>query len=280
MTTGTRADGPVRYLTIHHDGVTIPVSRAGRGRPMVLCPGLNSTQADLRELTELLRQDHDVVTFDLRGHGVASAADRYSFDAFLGDLRAVMARLDRLDLFAPPVLVGYSLGADLAVHYASEHPDLATELVLIDGANPIPEPFITEADQPTYLRVWEELAMRQRTVQGTDRQVLLTGREILNINIEIDAVRSGILDRFRRIGRPTSMIMSTSMAGDSGGGQAERINRNWQAGFERLVREQPHVATYRVDGDHRLPFTHAPEIAQIIRRALSTADPAGSRRTP
>ncbi len=61
----------MRHFTIHHDGVTIPVSRGGQGRPLVLCPGLSSTQADLREL---LRRDHDVVTFDLRGHGLASAA--------------------------------------------------------------------------------------------------------------------------------------------------------------------------------------------------------------
>lgn len=56
----------IQHVTVHHDGVTIPVSRGGRGRPLVLCPGLNSTQADLHELTELLRRDHDVVTFDLR----------------------------------------------------------------------------------------------------------------------------------------------------------------------------------------------------------------------
>src|SRR4051812_48455213 len=130
MTTRTS----VRHFTVHHDGVTIPVSRGGRGRPLVLCPGLNSTQSDLHELAELLRRDHDVVTFDLRGHGLASAADRYSFEAFLSDLVAVLAEPGRLDLPSAPVLVGYSLGADLAVHYAAEHPDTVAGLVLIDGA--------------------------------------------------------------------------------------------------------------------------------------------------
>lgn len=139
-------DRAVRHFTVHHDGVTIPVSRGGRGRPLVLCPGLNSTQADLHELTELLRRDHDVVTFDLRGHGPASASDRYSFDAFLSDLVAVLAELGRRGLSSAPVLVGYSLGADLAVHYAAESPETVAGLLLIDGANPLPEPFITEAD--------------------------------------------------------------------------------------------------------------------------------------
>ncbi|WP_432421476.1 alpha/beta fold hydrolase, partial [Nocardia carnea] len=46
----------------------------------------------------------------LRGHGLSSAAPRYSFAGFLGDLSAVM---EAVRIFDPaPVLVGYSLGAD------------------------------------------------------------------------------------------------------------------------------------------------------------------------
>ncbi|GAA3307130.1 alpha/beta fold hydrolase [Nonomuraea dietziae] len=260
-----RGDRTIRHFTIHHDGVTIPVSHEGRGRPLVLCPGLNSTQADLRELTELLRRDHDVVTFDLRGHGLASAADRYSFEAFLSDLDAVMAELGNRDLPAAPVLVGYSLGADLAVHYASEHPDAVAGLVLIDGANPVPEPFLTEAVLPEFRAMWEDMATQQDAKRGTARQVLLTAQEILDLNLEIDVIRSGILDRYSKIDRPITMIMSTSMAGDSGEGHAPRFNQNWRAGVERLVREHPHIATTWLDADHQLVFTHAPEVAQIIR---------------
>ncbi|MDG4786225.1 alpha/beta fold hydrolase [Micromonospora sp. WMMD1102] len=271
-----RGDRAVRQFTIQHAGVTIPVSWGGRGRPLVLCPGLNSTQADLRELTELLRHDHDVLTFDLRGHGHTSAADRYSFEAFLGDLVAVMAELDRLDLPSTPVLVGYSLGADLAVHYAAEHPGTVAELVLVDGANPVPEPFVTEADAAAFLAMWEELVAQQGSGRDAARRVLLTAQEIFDLNVEIDMVRSGILDRYRKIDRPVSMIMSTSMAGDGGEEPAPRLNRNWRAGVERLVRERPHVATFWLEADHRLPFTHAPEIAQIIRGTRGAAGRAGS----
>ncbi|MEW2355891.1 alpha/beta fold hydrolase [Spirillospora sp. NPDC029432] len=246
-----------KHFTIHHDGVTIPVSRGGRGRPLVLCPGLNATQSDLRELAGLLRRDHDVVTFDLRGHGLSSAAERYSFEAFLSDLAAVMAGLD---LPSAPVLAGYSLGADLAVHYASDHPGAVAELVLIDGANPVPEPFVTEALLPEFRAMWDGMAARQEAERGTARQVLLTGQEILDLNIEIDAVRSRILDRYRKIDRPITMVMSTSMAGDEG--PAPRLNENWRAGVERLLRERPHITTSWIDADHGLVFTHAPEIAR------------------
>ncbi|GAB2487213.1 alpha/beta fold hydrolase [Nocardiopsis aegyptia] len=217
---GSGADGErtgrdtVRHFTIHHDGVTIPVSRGGRGRPLVLCPGLNSTQADLRELIALLRREHDVAAFDLRGHGFASAADEYTFDAFLGDLAAVLAEVH---LPGDPVLVGYSLGADLAVHHASEHPGSVAGLVLVDGANPVPEPFVTGADLDEFRAMWEDLATANRDRRGTARQVSLTGREILDLNIEVDAVRSSVLDRYRRIDRPVSMVMSASIAGDDAG---------------------------------------------------------------
>ncbi len=245
-----------RTFTVHHDGVTIPVSRGGRGRPLVLCPGLSSTQADLHELTELLRRDHDVVTFDLRGHGLATRADRYSFDAFLGDLDAVVAELD---LPAPPVLVGYSLGADLVVHHAAEHPRTVAELVLVDGANPVPEPFLTEADLPVFRAMWEDQVARQGT------EVSLTAQDILDLNLELDVLRPAILDRYRKIDRPISMIASTYMAGAGGDGRAQRYNRLWRAGVERLARELPHVSTSWLDADHRLVFTHAPQIARMIR---------------
>lgn len=275
-----RDEGTVRRLTVHHDGVTIPVTRGGRGRPLVLCPGLHTAQADLRELTGLLRRDHDVVTFDLRGHGLASAADRYTFEAFLDDLGAVLAELERLDLPEAPLLVGYSLGADLAVHHASEHPGSVSGLVLVDGANPVPEPFVTEAELPLFRAMWQEQAARHEAERGTARQVLLTAQEVLDLNVEIDAVRSTILDRYDGIDLPVSMVASTAMAGDSGGGHASRFNRNWRAGVARLARAQPRIAVHRLDADHRLVFTHAPEIARIIRDTRGPAERAEPSRTP
>ncbi|MFF5649904.1 alpha/beta fold hydrolase [Streptomyces collinus] len=252
-----RSDSGIRCYTVRHDGVSIPVSRGGRGRPLVLCPGLNCTQADLYELVSLLRRDHDVVTFDLRGHGLASPAERYSFDAFLGDLVAVLADLD---LPSSPVLVGYSLGADLAVHYAAACPGTIAGLVLIDGANPLPEPFLTDADLTEFRAIAEAEAARHGS---------LTAEDIFGLGKEMDVVRGGILDRYQRIDVPVHAIMSTAIAGDSLEGRAPRHNRLWRAGVERLMHEQPHISADWIDADHRLVFTHAPDVAEIIRSRLA-----------
>jgi esterase len=254
-------------FTVLHDSVTIPVTRGGEGRPLVLCPGLASTQADLHELIELLRRDHDVMTFDLRGHGISSGADRYTVEAFLGDLVAVMAAVGRLGLPSAPVLVGHSLGADLIVQYAAEYPDTFAELVLIDGANPVPARFVTEGDLPELRALWENMAREQEAARDTPRQILLTAQEILDLNLELDEMRSGILDRYRTINSPIHLIVSMSMAGHNAEGRALRHNQLWRAGIERLVREQPHISTSWLDATHALVVTHAPEIARIIRSA-------------
>lgn len=267
-------------FTVHHDGVTIPVSRGGTGRTLVLCPGLSSTQAELHELIEVLRRDFDVVSFDSRGHGFSSATDRYSFEAFLGDFAAVLAEVERLGLDSPPILAGHSYGADLIVHYAAEHPGSVGELVLIDGANPIPAPFITAADLPGFRTLWADLATWQKTIKGTSRQVLLSAQQILDLNLELDVLRSGIdleidvvgpgiLDRYRKIDCPIRMIMATSMAGDSGAGRAPRHNRLWRAGVERLAREQPQIAISWLDATHALVVDRVPEVAELIRHADS-----------
>ncbi|WP_280401468.1 alpha/beta fold hydrolase [Nocardia carnea] len=257
----------VHRYSIGHDDVTISVSRGGRGRLVVVCPGLYSTQAGLQVLIELLRRDHDVVAFDLRGHGLSSAAGQYTFAGFRADLVSVLAELKSS---APaPVLVGYSLGADLAVHYASEHPGAVAGLVLIDGANPIPEPFIPPAEVPEFRAMWENSADADGP-EDAARRVLLTGTQALDLNLELDMIRTGeLLGRYRNIGVPIGMVLSAVMAGGGGDERTRWRNRNWRAGIERLSRERPDITTTWLQADHRLVVTHAPEIARIVAERIA-----------
>ncbi|MEV6071099.1 alpha/beta hydrolase [Nocardia sp. NPDC052001] len=274
-----------QQFTITHGDVSISASRGGHGRPLVLCPGLTSTQAELHELITLLRREFDVMTFDLRGHGLSSAADQYSFDAFLDDFGAVMNRMRSLGLSAPPMLVGHSYGADLIVHYASEFPSSASELVIIDGANPLPAPFITPADLPDLRTMWEDSTSSRQAGMSARGRVVLSAQEIVDLNLELDALRSGIdtrnnvigpgiLDRYHAIECPIHLIMATSMAGDDGDARTSRFNRLWRGGVDRLVRERPDIPVTWLDATHALVITHASEITRIIRAAQHPADQA------
>ncbi|MGW0246327.1 alpha/beta fold hydrolase [Nocardia goodfellowii] len=264
----------VRRCTVHHDGVTIPVTRGGRGPALLLCPGLTSSQEELHELIALLRRDFEVVSFDLRGHGLSSAAERYSFETFAADFGAVVAELGRFGLSTKPILAGHSYGADLIVHYAAHHPGTAAGLVLIDGANPLPEPFITQVDLPEFRAMWESSAPWHEAATGTPRQMSLTPAEILELNMELDGIRAEHLDRYRRIDCPITMIMSTAMAGAGGEGRIPRHNQLWRDGVDRLVRDQPHIVTHWLDAGHGLVVTHAPDVARLVRSSRTPTRPS------
>src|SRR6266567_3256268 len=78
-----------------------------------------------------LSDDYHCYALDQRGHGDSewSPESDYSFDAHLRDLEAVVdhLRLTRL------VLVGHSLGAFIAIRYASRHSERLAGLVVVDA---------------------------------------------------------------------------------------------------------------------------------------------------
>lgn len=83
-----------------------------------------------RAARELVRMGYHVVSLDLRGHGESDWAPdgNYAMDAFVGDVRAVIATLAQ-----PPALVGASLGGITAMLAIGEAEiPIARALVLVD----------------------------------------------------------------------------------------------------------------------------------------------------
>jgi non-heme chloroperoxidase len=114
-------------------GMTLAADVGGRAGqpPVVLLHGGGQTRYSWGQAAvDLVRSGHHVISLDLRGHGEsdwAAGAD-YSIDAFVADLEAVVATLDRA-----PVLIGASLGGATALVAAGEHRgELAEALVLVD----------------------------------------------------------------------------------------------------------------------------------------------------
>jgi pimeloyl-ACP methyl ester carboxylesterase len=117
----------------NNDGVRIYGDRwpgDGSGDVVVLLHGGGQTRHSWdRTAGRLAATGSTALTLDARGHGDSAwARDQdYSIDAFVGDLRAFVAILDRA-----PVLVGASLGGITSLVAAGEHPGLARGLVLVD----------------------------------------------------------------------------------------------------------------------------------------------------
>lgn len=102
----------------------------GRGPVIVLLHGINSTADDMRPLVELLRPDYRVIAPDLLGFGDSPKPldIDYTTDEHVQVLAATLADLDLPGRF---LMLGYSLGGDIAARYAAAHPEQLRRLFLL-----------------------------------------------------------------------------------------------------------------------------------------------------
>lgn len=103
----------------------------GEAPPVVFLHGAGMDHAMFdAQAVAVHRAGHLVVTCDLRGHGMSSLDAGVPFDAedVLDDLLAVH---DELDLEAS-VIIGHSLGGNLAQAFTRRHPDRVCGLVAVD----------------------------------------------------------------------------------------------------------------------------------------------------
>jgi pimeloyl-ACP methyl ester carboxylesterase len=99
-------------------------------RAIVLLHGLASNLTRWSEFVEqtVLADAWDLIRVDLRGHGESPTRGAIGLERWCDDLAALLAH----EGHAAAVLVGHSLGAQVALHFAARHAQLAIGLVLID----------------------------------------------------------------------------------------------------------------------------------------------------
>lgn len=102
----------------------------GQGPVIVMLHGINSTGDDMLPLVELLRSEYRVIVPDLLGFGDSPKPldIDYTTDQNVQVLAATLAELDLPGRF---LLLGYSLGGDIAARYAASHPEQVRRLVLV-----------------------------------------------------------------------------------------------------------------------------------------------------
>jgi esterase len=121
-----------RALTMA-DGVTVRyrLHRTGDARRvLVLLHGLASNLTRWSEFVShtALKRSWDILRLDLRGHGQSLTRTRIGMEPWCADLAAIL----EAEGYGRAVFVGHSLGANLAVHFGSRHPDRVLALALID----------------------------------------------------------------------------------------------------------------------------------------------------
>ena len=117
------------------DGIDLRYDVAGSGPPLVLMHGSVLSRAIWRGLgyLEPLSAERTVIRMDLRGHGRSGAPHEesaYTQERFIADLLAVLDA----EGHESAALMGYSLGARIALSAAIAHPQRVTHLVSLGGS--------------------------------------------------------------------------------------------------------------------------------------------------
>ncbi|WP_246205476.1 alpha/beta fold hydrolase [Agromyces salentinus] len=105
----------------------------GPGIPVVYLNGAYASTRHWQRVIAELGPGYRHIAFDERARGKSKRATDYSFEACMRDIDAVLdARgVER------PLLVGWSYGALLGVHWASRNPTRALGVVGVDGPYPV-----------------------------------------------------------------------------------------------------------------------------------------------
>ena len=99
---------------------------------MVLLHGIQDFALSLDGLARAFAADFHVLSYDLRGHGDSDKPGVYTVSHHLADLHSVVRQLDG----RRPVLVGHSLGGQIATQYAGIFEETPACVVSIDGLGP------------------------------------------------------------------------------------------------------------------------------------------------
>jgi pimeloyl-ACP methyl ester carboxylesterase len=211
-------------------------------RPIVLSHGLGDDAGTWAGVEPVLAARHEVVTWNLRGHGSADethapAAGDFTSESAIGDL------LDVIGDAGPPVhLVGHSLGGFLSMVAALRRPDLVRSLTLI-------------ASGPGY----RDPSAREQWNRFVDRAVLRMPVPAAAAGLAYQE-SSEVIDGAARLQPPLLVI------------EGKRDTR-FHAGTAYLERTVPGCAVYRIAGAGHFPQrTHATEVAALVLEHVTASE--------
>jgi pimeloyl-ACP methyl ester carboxylesterase len=108
-------------------------TESGRGRNVLLLHGWTADSNDWSWQLPVLGSRYRTVAVDLRGHGRSEVmpSGRYNPSDYVADLEALIDTRYQNERF---VVIGHSMGGQLAARLAAKRPDLVAAIVSVDGS--------------------------------------------------------------------------------------------------------------------------------------------------
>ncbi len=236
----------------------------GPGIPVVYLYGQFATQGYWRRVIAELGTGWRHITYDERARGKKSkrSAD-YSFAAAVRDVDAVLAArgVDR------PLLVGWSYGAVVAAHWASQNPDRTVGAVLVNGAYPYD--WLDEAMEQRIRKLFRRIGWFTPLLRPTGLTPQMTAEQQADSNIEL-----GVISRARELGPvldnitvPVRYVVASGTSFGSRGDEQERIRTS----LDTVTARNPNIKiSAKVASNHgAILRKEFPAIAEAVREVAA-----------
>lgn len=235
-------------------------------RTVVLIHGLFANMAEWYfSLAPALARTHQVVLYDMRGHGLSSrTAAGYGIRAMSSDLEAVIDSVSA----AQVSLVGFSFGAAVALRYACDHPGRVGALVAVEPPLPMDIPSVetwARSLQSASELIEDVPALRRVAASGrrsVSRLVRGVGAllEETSLRREIAAEPDIADDDLRALASPTLVCYGLDSPIGSSGTR------------ERLQALLPRSRQVTIPGGHFLPAESPQRLRSLVVDFLEVAD--------
>jgi pimeloyl-ACP methyl ester carboxylesterase len=184
------------------DTVLAVTDTGGAGRPVVYLNGAYAAQRHWRRVIAEIGTGWRHITYDERARGKSKRSADYSFEACVRDLDAVLeARgVDR------PILVGWSYGALVAVHWADRNPACAG-VVAVDGA--VPFGMTGEAARERFRSQFRRMRLLLPLVRPLGLAARMTADQHADVNIELNEKSAAIAPVLDRLTCPVRYVLAT-----------------------------------------------------------------------
>jgi pimeloyl-ACP methyl ester carboxylesterase len=203
----------------------------GPGRAVLYLNGSYASQRSWRAVIADLGAGWRHITFDERARGRSERSADYSFEGCLRDIDAVLAATgaDR------PLVVGWSYGAALAVHWADRNPDRVGGVVSVDGA--VPWGLTGEENRERIRAIFAKMRLLLPLARPFGRAARMSAAQHAQVGIEINEVCAALGPVLERLACPVRYVLATGA--NLGGGQEEM--EQMRASLDPVLARNPNL---------------------------------------
>lgn len=255
---------------IHYEVVDL-VAPWERAETIIFHHGIGASPGIWQDWLPHLIDRYRIVRFDMRGYGrshIPAAGEKWSADAFVQDLLAVAdaAGAER------PHLVGESIGGTIALYFTLQHPQRAATLTISNGADRgAPLQKVSEWQEQLDrhgVKAWSDQFMRDRFYDGAlsaEKYAWYAAQQEAWTRDSILGALGVLVGTDVRAQLPSLDLPVLLLHGDS----SPFIPVNVMVDMHHAIRGSRLQVFPRAR--HGLPFSHARECAQALRRFLDDA---------